>query len=28
MVYIKRCEKYQQYGTPEGWEGMEALNEK
>ena len=28
MVYIKRCEKYQQYGVPEGWEGMEALNEK
>ncbi|OCQ93350.1 guanylate cyclase [Oscillatoriales cyanobacterium USR001] len=28
MVYIKRCEKYQQYGAPEGWDGIEALNEK
>jgi len=27
MVYIKRCEKYQQYGVPEGWEGVETLNE-
>ena len=28
MVYIKRCEKYQQYGVPEGWDGIEALSEK
>ena len=28
MLYIKRCEKYQQYGVPEGWEGIEELQEK
>lgn len=28
MLYVKRCEKYQQYGVPEGWEGVEAMDEK
>ncbi|MGE5660546.1 MAG: ATP-binding protein [Actinomycetota bacterium] len=28
MLYVKRCEKYQLYGVPEGWEGVEALDEK
>jgi len=28
LVYVKRCEKYQKYGVPEKWEGMEALTEK
>ncbi|OCR02380.1 guanylate cyclase [Oscillatoriales cyanobacterium USR001] len=28
MLYVKRCEKYQQYGVPEGWEGIEELQEK
>ncbi len=28
MLYVKRCEKYQKYGVPEEWEGVEALTEK
>lgn len=28
MLYVKRCEKYQLYGVPEGWGGVEALDEK
>lgn len=28
LLYIKRCEKYQQYGVPTGWEGIEELQEK
>ena len=28
MLYIKRCEKYQKYGVPAGWEGIEELQEK
>jgi two-component system sensor histidine kinase ChiS len=28
ILYLKRCEKYQQYGVPEGWEGIEELQEK
>jgi two-component system sensor histidine kinase ChiS len=28
ILYIKRCEKYQKYGVPEEWEGVEALTEK
>jgi two-component system sensor histidine kinase ChiS len=28
IIYIKRCEHYQQYGIPEAWEGIEALTEK
>ncbi len=28
IFYIKRCEKYQQYGVQEGWQGVEVLEEK
>lgn len=28
MLYIKRCQKYQYYGVPEGWTGVEALDDK
>lgn len=28
LLYVKRCEKYQQYGVPEAWEGVEAMDEK
>jgi two-component system sensor histidine kinase ChiS len=28
ILYVKRCEKYQKYGVPEEWEGVEALTEK
>jgi two-component system sensor histidine kinase ChiS len=28
MLYVKRCEKYQKYGVPEEWEGVEVLSEK
>jgi signal transduction histidine kinase/class 3 adenylate cyclase/ActR/RegA family two-component response regulator len=28
LLYVKRCERYQQYGVPEGWEGVEAMDEK
>lgn len=28
MMYIKRCEKYQRYGVPEGWSGVEVLEDK
>ncbi|HEY9613498.1 response regulator [Allocoleopsis sp.] len=28
LLYVKRCEKYQKYGVPEEWEGVEALTEK
>lgn len=27
-LYISRCEKYQKYGVPEGWLGVETLDEK
>ena len=27
-LYLKRCQKYQKYGVPEGWEGIEILTEK
>jgi two-component system sensor histidine kinase ChiS len=22
LLYVKRCQQYQQYDVPEGWEGM------
>lgn len=28
MLYVKRCEKYQKYGVPEEWEGVEVLSKK
>jgi two-component system sensor histidine kinase ChiS len=28
MLYFKRSRKYRMYGTPDGWEGVEALTEK
>jgi class 3 adenylate cyclase len=28
MLYVLRCEKYQKYGVPEQWEGVEAIDEK
>jgi class 3 adenylate cyclase len=28
MLYISRCEKYQQYGVPQEWEGIEAIEDK
>ncbi|MFB2923294.1 ATP-binding protein [Aerosakkonema funiforme] len=27
-VYIKRCEHHRLYGVPEGWDGVEAIDEK
>ena len=28
MLYIKRCQRYQKYGVPEGWEGVTNLGFK
>jgi two-component system, sensor histidine kinase ChiS len=28
MLYFKRSSKYQMYGVPDGWSGVEALTEK
>ena len=28
MLYVKRCQQYQQYGVPEGWEGVTDLDFK
>ena len=28
MLYVKRCQKYQQYGVPEGWDGVTDLDFK
>lgn len=28
LLYIKRCETYQTFGVPEGWDGVAALEEK
>jgi two-component system, sensor histidine kinase ChiS len=28
ILYFKRSRKYRMYGTPEGWSGVESLNEK
>ncbi|MBD3563115.1 adenylate/guanylate cyclase domain-containing response regulator, partial [Planktothrix sp. FACHB-1355] len=28
MLYVKRCQQYQQYGVSEGWEGVADLDFK
>jgi len=28
MLYVKRCQQYQQYGVPEGWDGVADLDFK
>ena len=28
ILYVKRCQKYQQYGVPEGWDGVTDLDFK
>lgn len=28
LLYVKRCEQYQQYDVPEGWEGVADLDFK
>jgi len=28
LLYVKRCEKHQKFGVPDGWDAIEILDEK